>query len=50
MNVQGAVSSNGEFVKGKKFIVTTGTFLRGMVHIGKQQYPAGRHLRDSPNV
>lgn len=41
------VKSETEVVKCKKVIITTGTFLRGMIHIGKTKYPAGRHIRNS---
>lgn len=33
-----------------KIIITTGTFLRGICHIGKIKYPAGRHIRNSSDV
>jgi tRNA uridine 5-carboxymethylaminomethyl modification enzyme len=44
------VKSETEVVKCKKVIITTGTFLRGMIHIGKTKYPAGRHIRNSEQV
>jgi tRNA uridine 5-carboxymethylaminomethyl modification enzyme len=32
----------GESFEAKKVILTTGTFMKGLIHIGKSQYPAGR--------
>ena len=40
--VAGVLSQTGNFYKGKSVIVTTGTFLKGMVHIGLSSFPAGR--------
>lgn len=44
------VSKDGERVYSKNFVITTGTFLRGMIHVGKTKYPAGRHLRNSADT
>ena len=33
-----------------RVVVTTGTFLRGRVHLGRENYPAGRHLENSKDV
>ena len=33
---------NGETVRAPKIVITTGTFLKGMIHIGDQRIPAGR--------
>eukprot|EP00743_Colponemidia_sp_Colp-15_P008056 GILK01008731.1.p1 GENE.GILK01008731.1~~GILK01008731.1.p1 ORF type:complete len:572 (-),score=72.57 GILK01008731.1:34-1710(-) len=48
--VQGVITQNGETITSRKVIITTGTFLRGMIHIGLEKYPAGRHLRNSADV
>ncbi|MEA2018363.1 MAG: tRNA uridine-5-carboxymethylaminomethyl(34) synthesis enzyme MnmG [Campylobacterota bacterium] len=32
----------GESFEAKKVILTTGTFMKGLIHIGDNQYPAGR--------
>ena len=48
--IKAVKSADNEYIEAKKFIVTTGTFLRGIIHIGKKNYPAGRHRRDSSEV
>lgn len=40
--VQGVETEIGESFLGKKVILTTGTFLKGLVHIGLKNYSAGR--------
>ena len=32
----------GETFNSKKVIITAGTFMKGLIHIGEKQYPAGR--------
>jgi tRNA uridine 5-carboxymethylaminomethyl modification enzyme len=34
---------SGESVSASAVVVTTGTFLNGLIHIGPETYPAGRH-------
>lgn len=40
--VSGVITADGEKIHGGRVILTTGTFLRGMIHIGDRQIPAGR--------
>src|SRR5262245_2669122 len=40
--VKGVETQTGEIFAGKKVILTTGTFLKGLVHIGLRNYSAGR--------
>ena len=40
--VAGVLLKDGSEVRGKTVVLTTGTFLRGMIHIGDQTFPAGR--------
>lgn len=40
--VCGVVLADGEEISAQSVILTTGTFLRGMIHIGHEQTPAGR--------
>lgn len=40
--VLGVITKLGEEFKAKKVILTTGTFMRGLIHIGENQYEAGR--------
>ncbi len=44
----GIETTIGQEIHGKKVIVTTGTFLRGLIHIGLKNFPAGR-LGDPPS-
>ena len=41
--VIGFLCESGREVRCKELILTTGTFLNGLIHIGKQQTPAGRY-------
>src|SRR5258708_1188857 len=36
------VLANGEIVRAGAIVLTTGTFLRGLIHIGEKKIPAGR--------
>lgn len=40
--VTGIIMLNGETVSAPRIVITTGTFLKGMIHIGDQRIPAGR--------
>jgi tRNA uridine 5-carboxymethylaminomethyl modification enzyme len=40
--VYGVKTKLGEEFEAKKVIITTGTFMKGLVHIGESQYEAGR--------
>ncbi|PCI52003.1 MAG: tRNA uridine-5-carboxymethylaminomethyl(34) synthesis enzyme MnmG [Alphaproteobacteria bacterium] len=40
--VSGVITAQGEEVRAGRVILTTGTFLRGMIHVGDRQSPAGR--------
>ena len=40
--IVGVVTQTGIEYRAKSVIVTTGTFLRGLIHIGETTYPAGR--------
>jgi len=46
---EGVVTNIGERFLSKAVILTTGTFLRGLVHIGLKKFPAGR-LGDLPST
>jgi tRNA uridine 5-carboxymethylaminomethyl modification enzyme len=41
--VTGVVLEDGSVLSAAAVVLTTGTFLRGMIHIGDKQIPAGRH-------
>ena len=40
--VRGVVLGDGEIIPAPQVVLTTGTFLRGLIHIGERQIPAGR--------
>ena len=46
--VSGVETSTGEVFYAKAVVVTTGTFLRGLIHIGLKNFPAGR-MGDPPS-
>lgn len=41
-NVTGVVTQTGQFFKSGSVILTSGTFLNGVIHIGESQYGGGR--------
>jgi tRNA uridine 5-carboxymethylaminomethyl modification enzyme len=47
--VAGVVLANGESARAGAIVLTTGTFLRGLIHMGEVQIPAGR-VGEAPSV
>lgn len=47
--VRGVKLSNGEVIESKSVVLTSGTFLRGVIHIGDHSYPGGR-IGDMPSM
>jgi len=47
--VSGVVIADGEKLGAARVILTSGTFLRGLIHIGDRQIPAGR-VGDAPSL
>lgn len=48
--IQGVTLASGLDITSRAVIITTGTFLRGVLLLGKNRYAGGRHLRDSEKV
>lgn len=49
LEVTGVVTASRKVIKASKVILTTGTFLRGVIHIGDERTPAGR-MGDKPSI
>ena len=47
--VTGVLTATGETLMGGRVILTTGTFLRGLIHIGEEKIPAGR-VGEAPSL
>src|SRR5450631_2575259 len=47
--VAGIETGNGEKIRCCALVLTTGTFLRGVIHIGSQSFPAGR-MGENPAI
>ena len=43
--IAGVKTAGGEEIRARSVVVTTGTFLRGLIHIGADQIPAGQKSR-----
>ena len=41
-DIIGFITQSGKIIRSSKIILTTGTFLNGLIHIGEQRTPAGR--------
>ena len=39
----GVVTADGRAIRAGAVVLTTGTFLRGLIHVGEEKTPAGRH-------
>ncbi len=49
IQIAGVICASGKKISTKKVIITTGTFLNGLIHLGDKTIPAGRH-GDSPSI
>ncbi len=47
--VAGVVTAEGEEIAAGAVVLTTGTFLSGLIHIGERRFPAGR-MGDAPSL
>ncbi len=47
--VVGVTLADGTEIRAASVVLTTGTFLRGIIHIGDQQFPGGR-MGDAPSI
>ncbi len=47
--INGFNTQSGKRIKSSKIILTTGTFLNGLIHIGENKFPAGRY-NEKPTV
>jgi tRNA uridine 5-carboxymethylaminomethyl modification enzyme len=48
-SVKGIITDNGEKIFASKVVLTTGTFLRGIIHIGEKKTEAGR-VGEKPSI
>ena len=48
-SINGVLTSSGKEIQSNKVILTTGTFLNGMIHIGDKTTPAGRY-NEKPTI
>jgi len=47
--VNGFITESGKKIISKKLILTTGTFLNGLIHVGEKKIPAGR-MNEKPST
>ena len=47
--VNGFITQSGKQISCKKLILTTGTFLNGLIHVGEKKVPAGR-INEKPST
>lgn len=48
-DVSGLILKDGREIAGRSVVITTGTFLRGLIHIGSERTPAGR-VGEAPSL
>ncbi|XP_054156180.1 protein MTO1 homolog, mitochondrial-like [Oppia nitens] len=49
LQCHGIITSDGQHIRGRTVVLATGTFLRGLINIGLDSYPAGR-IGDEPAI
>ena len=47
--INGVITKNGDLIQAGAVVLTTGTFLRGLIHIGEKKISAGR-MGENPSV